>query len=56
MLENTYDAVTHGYSIGPYRGHAFVLGRNRGLSEAVHAPLLARDGRTVLVFGGVFFP
>lgn len=55
MLEDTYEAVSRFYSIGASRGHAFVLGRNRGLTEAVHSPLLARDGKRVLVFGGVFF-
>lgn len=55
MLEDSYEAVSRGYSIGASRGHAFVLGRNRGLAEAVHSPLLARDGKRVLVFGGVFF-
>ena len=55
MLDTTYDGVVQGYLIGASRGHAFVHGVDRGIAEAVHAPLLARDSHTVLVLGGVFF-
>ena len=55
MLDDTYEAVAQDYLIGASRGHTFVLGVDRGVAEAVHAPLLGRDGHTVLVFGGVFF-
>lgn len=55
MLVNTYDGITRCHLIGASRGRTFIRDQDLGVAEAVHAPLLARDGRTVLVFGGVFF-
>ena len=55
MVVEAYNAVAYGGVTFSARGHLLVFGVDQGSAETVHVPMLARDGRTVLVFGGVFF-
>ena len=55
MVNQTYRAVVEDRLRLTSWGRCSIFGIDQGSAEAVHLPLLARDGRTVLVFGGVFF-
>ena len=55
MVTEGYNAVAHGGITFGARGRLLVFGVDQGGAETIHMPMLARDGRTILVFGGVFF-
>lgn len=55
MVDQAYSTVTRDRVAFSSWGRYFIFGMEQGSAEAVHLPLLARDGRTLLVFGGVFF-
>ncbi len=50
-----YDQVTRRRVLAITDGHFTPFGVEHMAFEAVHLPILARDGRTVQIFGGLFF-